>query len=147
MSESPGGRIALAAGCVVYRRDQAGTPLLLLIYDKYGRWTLPKGHLEPGETNQDAAVREVFEETGLTGELGPLIATVGYTVLSKRGRWRQKQVAFFLMRAHGFEARPQEAEGIGAAEWFAAAAALAQIGYPQIHAVLARALEMLPGAQ
>jgi 8-oxo-dGTP pyrophosphatase MutT (NUDIX family) len=51
----------LTAGCVVYRRDGAGAPLVLLIYDKYGRWTLPKGHLEPGETEQAAAVREVFE--------------------------------------------------------------------------------------
>jgi len=147
MSQTPSSRIDRAAGCVVYRRDRAGTPLVLLIYDKYGRWTLPKGHLEQGETDQSAALREVFEETGLTGELGPPIGSIGYTVLSKRGRPRPKQVAFFLMHAHGFEARPQHDEGISAVEWFAPAAALGQIGYPQIREVLARALEMLQGTQ
>jgi 8-oxo-dGTP pyrophosphatase MutT (NUDIX family) len=131
----------------VYRHNQAGTPLVLLIHDKYGRWTLPKGHLEAGETEQAAAVREVLEETGLTGELGPLIARIGYTVLSKRGRRRNKQVAFFLMLAHGFAARPQQDEGIAAVEWFAPNAALAQIGYPQVREVLVRALELLGGAQ
>jgi 8-oxo-dGTP pyrophosphatase MutT (NUDIX family) len=38
-----------AAGCIVYRYD-GGALLILLILDKYGRWTLPKGHLEPGES-------------------------------------------------------------------------------------------------
>jgi 8-oxo-dGTP diphosphatase len=137
----------LTAGCVVYRHNQAGAPLVLLIYDKYGRWTLPKGHLEAGETEQDAAVREVFEETGLTGELGPLIARIGYTVLSKRGRPRTKQVTFFLMLAHGFAARPQQDEGIAAVEWFAPDVALGQIGYPQVREVLARALDLLAGPQ
>ena len=143
MSQTPRSPIKLAAGCVVYRRDQAGAALVLLIYDKYGRWTLPKGHLEEGETEPAAAQREVLEETGVTGELGPLIGCIGYTVLSKRGLPRPKQVTFFLMRADGLEARPRSEEGIGAAEWFAPDAALERIGYPQVREVLARALEML----
>src|SRR5215217_8001007 len=87
----------LAAGCVVYRYDAAGAPLLLLIHDKYGRWTLPKGHLEEGESEQAAARREVFEETGLAGEPGALVARIVYTVRTKRGLERLKQVAFFLL--------------------------------------------------
>src|SRR5689334_24796212 len=132
-----------AAGCVVYRHDAAGALLLLLIHDKYGRWTLPKGHLEDGEDEQAAALREVLEETGLSGELGALVARIVYTVRSKRGLERIKQVAVFLLRADGFEARPQADEGIRSAEWFAPDAALARIGYPQVRDVLARALVML----
>jgi 8-oxo-dGTP diphosphatase len=133
-----------AAGCVVYRHDAAGAPLLLLIYDKYGRWTLPKGHLEDGETEQMAAVREVLEETGLSGELGGLVTRVVYTVRSKRGLKRLKQVAFFLLHVDSSEARPQIEEGISLAEWFAPEEALARIGYAQVRDVLARALTMLP---
>jgi 8-oxo-dGTP pyrophosphatase MutT (NUDIX family) len=144
MSQTSSLPLKRAAGCVVYRRDQAGAPMVLLIHDKYGHWTLPKGHLKDGETEQAAAQREVFEETGLTGELGPLIGSIGYTVLSKRGRPRPKQVTFFLMRADGLTASPQHEEGIGAAEWFAPDVALARVGYPQVRDLLARALEMLP---
>ena len=143
MNQSLSSPTKLAAGCVVYRYDPTGTPLLLLIHDQYGCWTLPKGHLEAGESEQAAAVREVLEETGLSGELGALVIRIVYTVRSKRGLERLKQVAFFLLRADSFEARPQAKEGISAAEWFAPEAALARIGYPQVRDVLARALTML----
>jgi 8-oxo-dGTP pyrophosphatase MutT (NUDIX family) len=143
ISDSP---TKLAAGCVVYRRDGAGAALVLLIHDKYGRWTLPKGHLEQGENAQDAAAREVLEETGLSGELGLPIGSIGYLVRSKRGQPRQKQVTFFLMRADGFEARPQAAEGISAAEWFTLDEALRRVGYPQVRDVLARGITMLADA-
>jgi len=143
MSESHIAPTKFAAGCVVYRYDAAGAPLLLLIHDKYGRWTLPKGHLEDGESEQAAARREVFEETGLSGDLGALVARIVYTVRSKRGLERLKQVAFFLLHANSSEARPQPEEGIRAAEWFAPDAALARIGYPQVRDVLAQAVAML----
>src|SRR5262245_47081337 len=99
-----------AAGCVVYRHDAAGALLVLLIHDKYSRWTLPKGHLENGESEQAAAVREVLEETGLSGQIGALVARIVYTVRSKRGLERIKQVAFFLLCADSSEARPQTDE-------------------------------------
>jgi 8-oxo-dGTP diphosphatase len=143
MSQIPGLATKLAAGCVVYRYAATGV-LLLLIHDQYGRWTLPKGHLEPGESEREAAEREVREETGISGELGELVARVVYPVRSKRGLERLKQVAFFLLRADSAEARPQAEEGISAAEWFAPEEALVQIGYPQVRDVLAQAVAMLP---
>lgn len=136
-------KIKRAAGCVVYRQDQAGALWLLLIRDKYGKWTIPKGHLEKGEDDPAAAVREVFEETGLHGELGPLISRIEYQVLSKKGARRLKQVAFFLMRTAEIDATPQAKEGISAAEWCAPDLALARIGYPQVRGVLEQALVLL----
>jgi len=143
MSQMPSSPTKLAAGCVVYRHDSTGAPLLLLIHDKYGRWTLPKGHLEVGESDQEAALREVHEETGVVGELGALVARIVYTVRSKRGLERTKQVTFFLLHADSFDTHPQGEEGISAAEWFTPEAALARIGYPQVRDVLAQALTML----
>ncbi len=132
-----------AAGCVVWRRGEAGAPELLLIHDQYGRWTIPKGHLEAGESEAEAAEREVWEETGVRGELGALVERIEYQVMSKKGQPRQKQVAFFLLRANAGEVVPQAEEGIAAAEWCAPANALARAGYPQVREVLARALELL----
>lgn len=133
-----------AAGGVVYRFNESGSPLILLIHDKYGSWTLPKGHLDDGESEQAAAIREVFEETSITGEPGPLVGEISYTVRTKKGNIRLKQVAFFLLRAVGDAAHPQAEEGISAAEWHTPAAALALIDYPQVRDILARALQMLP---
>jgi 8-oxo-dGTP diphosphatase len=143
MSQIPSLPPKLAAGCVVYRYDPAGALLLLLIQDKYELWTLPKGHLEAGESDQDAAVREVFEETRVVGELGALVARIVYTVHSKRGLERIKQVTFFLLHADSLDAYPQAEEGISAVEWCAPEDALARIGYPQVRDVLAQAITML----
>jgi 8-oxo-dGTP diphosphatase len=131
-----------AAGCVVYRYDDTGALEILLIHDKYSRWTLPKGHLEPGESEQDAAAREVLEETGVSGRLGSLVDRIDYIVRTKRGVERHKQVAFFLMHATRGDATPQTSEGISAAAWYGPAEALERIGYLQVRAVLARALQM-----
>jgi len=136
-------KVKRAAGCVVYRHDTAGALWLLLIHDRYGAWTLPKGHLKLGESDADAAAREVWEETGVRGQLGALVAEIEYSVLSKRGQPRLKQVAFFLMRADAAVATPRAEEGIRAAEWYLAEAALARLTYPQVRAIVEQALGML----
>jgi 8-oxo-dGTP diphosphatase len=58
-----------AAGGVVVRDGR----VLLVHRDRYDDWSLPKGKLEPGETWEDAALREVWEETGVRCTLGPFL--------------------------------------------------------------------------
>lgn len=53
------------AGGIVYRRDANGQVEILLIQDAKDRWTIPKGHIEEGETAQQTAKREIGEEAGL----------------------------------------------------------------------------------
>lgn len=134
--------ISDAAGCVVYRHDHGAVPQILLIRDQYGRWTIPKGHLDPGETEEQAAAREVEEETGVTGTLGAFIGVIVYTVLKRREEY-QKQVAFFLMHAMTYELTPQAAEGISAIGWFAPQGAIERVGYPQVREIVEQALRML----
>lgn len=53
------------SGGVVFRRNDKGGVEILLIQDAKNRWTIPKGHVEPGEEPKQTAEREIREETGL----------------------------------------------------------------------------------
>lgn len=136
----------LSAGGVVCCTDAAGEVLVLLIQDKQGVWTLPKGRLETGESEATAAQREVGEETGIVCAIGPLVQRVQYPIY-KNGAWRDKTVAYFLACAAYAAPTPCAAEGIGAAQWVAPAAALPLIGYAQVREVVRRALDLLKSTQ
>ena len=82
-----------AAGGVVWRRRDDEVQVLLVHRPKYDDWSLPKGKLEPGETHQQAAVREVLEETGLRCERGPELFESHYA----DGKGRPKVVRYWMM--------------------------------------------------
>ncbi|WAX55247.1 NUDIX hydrolase [Jatrophihabitans cynanchi] len=93
-----------AGGLVV---DLAGdVPLGALIgrTDRHGRllWSLPKGHIEQGETAEQAAVREVAEETGISGVIMGELGTIDFWFVAE-GRRIHKTVQHYLMRATGGE--------------------------------------------
>ncbi len=120
-------RIPHAAGCVIVR--QSDTQLLfLLIRDQYGHWTFPKGHLDDGETSEHAAVREVLEETGVTGELGPHITTIYYDV-TKKDRTFRKQVDWYILYTQQVAVSPQAEEGIYEYAWLPASLVSQRLGY------------------
>ena len=82
-----------AAGGVVTRRNE----VLVVHRPRYDDWSLPKGKVEPGETDQDAARREVEEETGYVCTLGDELITVRY--IDRKGR--HKQVRYWSMTVTG----------------------------------------------
>ncbi|MBV8597539.1 MAG: NUDIX hydrolase [Actinobacteria bacterium] len=82
-----------AAGGVVVRDGR----VLLVHRPQYDDWTLPKGKVEPGESWEDAALREVAEETGLECELGDEVGRTHYT----DSRGREKEVRYFRMTCTG----------------------------------------------
>lgn len=89
-----------------------------LMIHRNGRWDLPKGHWEPGETIEECAVREVGEETGVRGVriVRPLCET--FHAYPMRGRWELKRTRWFEMRFDGACAlSPQREEGIERVVW------------------------------
>lgn len=131
-----------SAGGVVYRR-LAGVVRYLLIRDPYGNWGLPKGHVEGAESPEEAARREVSEETGLPRpRVVRELPTIDWYFRS-RGRLIHKTCHFFLMESVAGEPVPQLAEGITDCVWEEAGSALRTITYDNARAVLRAATEAI----
>ena len=100
-----------AGGLVVDRTE--GTPRVALIgrLDRRGRllWSLPKGHVEAGETHEDAAVREVEEETGIKGRVLAALGTIDYWFVAEDRRIH-KTVHHYLLEAAGGELSDDDVE-------------------------------------
>ena len=132
-----------AGGVVV--RLLGGRLHVLLIRDPYGRWGLPKGHLEEGEGCVAAALREVCEETGLGDlELGPDLGEISWSFRADRALVR-KSCRFFLMRSALDEATPELSEGITECRWLVADEALEVISYRNARGVVERAIRCASG--
>jgi len=116
-----------AAGGIVIR-DGA---VLVVHRPEYGDWTLPKGKVDPGETWEEAAVREVEEEAGLRCELGEEVGRTHY--VDQRGR--EKEVRYFLMTAAG---EPTAQNEIDEVRWVPLAEAAATLSYERDVALLSR---------
>lgn len=94
----------------------------LLAIHRLGRWDLPKGKVEQGEPIEDAAVREVQEECGLSQiELGQHLCSSWHTY-ERKGIQHLKRTDWFLMKATASEAlSPQTEEDIDSVQWVDAA--------------------------
>ena len=99
---------------------------------------LPKGHLDGGETDEAAAVREVAEETGVKAELIEKLGDVEYSY-ERRGRRRNKRVAFYLFeyRSGSLENHDHEIEE---ARWMPLEQAAEELTYPGEREIVRRAM-------
>jgi 8-oxo-dGTP pyrophosphatase MutT (NUDIX family) len=100
-----------AGGFVLDRRGQRPKAALIARRDRRGRlvWSLPKGHIEAGETPEDAAVREVFEETGITGTILASLGTIDFWFMADDKRIH-KTVHHYLLEAQDVVLSDADAE-------------------------------------
>ncbi len=126
-----------AAGGAVWLRDPAGGLAVVLVHRAaYGDWSLPKGKVEAGETDEEAAIREVAEETSLVCRLGPELPSTRY----RDRRDRPKVVRYWVMTVVAGELAPQHE--VDDAQWLPLAAARDKLSYEHDRGVI----DALPGA-
>ena len=126
-----------AAGGVVLQKNQ------ILLIKRFGMYDLPKGHIEPNESIENCAIREVEEECGL--QQVKIIETLPATlhIYPMEKKWFLKKTDWFTMNCPlGINLTPQKEEGIEEAFWFPLAN-LAEIK-PHTYPSLAELLDKLP---
>ena len=138
MNEQAPMRHEKSCGAVVYRRE-GGQLLVLVEHMALGHCSIPKGHVEPGETEEETARREIREETALEVRLDTRFRR---TVTYSPAPGVSKDVVFFVAEALGTAVREQESE-VSRAEFLPADQAMAAMTYDSDRAVIAAARDYL----
>jgi 8-oxo-dGTP pyrophosphatase MutT (NUDIX family) len=132
--------VILAAGGLVWRVARWGRQIAVVHRPKYDDWTLPKGKLDAGESWQDAAVREVEEETGFRVRLGDFAGGCAY--LARRA---PKVVLYWHMEVDGEAAfAPEDPAEVDALEWLSPARARRRLTYRHERDVLVEGAASAP---
>jgi 8-oxo-dGTP pyrophosphatase MutT (NUDIX family) len=139
-----------SAGGLVYRRRAGGVEVILAArrhaQSQKLVWTIPKGHVEAGESSEEAALREVREETGIAAEVDAKLGDVTYWFARRDDRGEPvrifKRVRFFLMRAVGGRFADRDAE-MDAVRWFDLDEAVVTAAFENERALVRRAAEVL----
>lgn len=120
-----------ACGALIGRLDRRGRVL----------WSLPKGHVEPGESNEQAAAREVAEETGITGRVIAPLGTIDFWFVADGSRIH-KTVHHFLLLATGGELSDADIE-VHEVAWVPLAKLADRLFYPDERALVEKVPALL----
>jgi 8-oxo-dGTP diphosphatase len=129
-----------SGGAVISFRD--GAPFVALIATRNKtRWGLPKGAVAAGETSEQAALREVNEETGLEAKIVGPLDTIEY-FFRAGGTLIRKRVDFYLMNFTGGELKPQLSE-VDDVEWVELSEAIQRASFESEKKLLEMALQQI----
>lgn len=104
-------------------------------------WSLPKGHIEEGETPEVAAIREVQEETGIESEISKSLGVIDFWFMAG-GKRIHKTVHHFLFKETGGRITPQVSE-VDDVQWFPLDEIVERLAYPDEKKLIARSKELI----
>ena len=119
-------------GLLIARRDLKNQSRLI--------WSLPKGHIEEGETPEIAAIREVAEETGITSEIHRSLGVIDFWFMAS-GKRIHKTVHHFLFREVSGSLQPQVSE-VDDVAWIPLEEIISKLAYPDEKKLIARSGEL-----
>ena len=135
-----------SAGGAALRQTGSELSVALISTGNPPRWQLPKGLVDKGETPEQAAIREVREESGINSRVDKLIDKVEYWYQSKRGHERiryHKFVYFYLMWYESGDVTDQDNE-VNEARWVEVTEAISLRAFQSERAIVQRAVELVP---
>ncbi|AKD03249.1 NUDIX hydrolase [Pontibacter korlensis] len=135
----------VSSGGVAYHRGSSGVEVALISVGPQRRWQLPKGIVDPGETPEVTAVREVQEETGITTELLQKIDTIEYWYVGDKGKQRvrfHKLVHFFLLRYESGDIGKHDWE-VNEARWVSLKQAFEMLSFKSERQVVEKAIGLI----
>jgi 8-oxo-dGTP pyrophosphatase MutT (NUDIX family) len=119
-----------------------GSRILLISTQEGRRWQLPKGHIEKGETPEQAALREVREETGVTGRVVAPLSGVEYWFVEKGSRRVHKRVDYFLLSYVSGDTADFDTREVSGAEWFSWDEGIAKLSFENERKVVQQARQI-----
>ena len=132
-----------SAGGVIYKKNDSSIQIALISVRNGQAWCLPKGIVDKGETTEETAVREVREETGLTGRIIDVLGEINYWYFVREENIKcRKKVYFYLMEYVSGDTDDHDFE-VDEAGWFPLEIALEKVSYKGDRMVIEKAIEKL----
>jgi len=129
----------VSCGGIVIHRGK-----ILLLYKKIGNrsdgWVFPKGTVEEGETHEETALREVFEESGAKGTIMGYIGSYSYS-FRVHDQIIHKDVHWFLMQSQNYYSHPRQKEFFEDSGYYKYHEAIHLLSYPNEKQILEKAYE------
>jgi 8-oxo-dGTP diphosphatase len=133
----------VSSGGVIFRREGSNAEIALVAVKEGRVWSLPKGVVEKGEEPSQTAVREVWEETGLSGRIVKKIGDISYWYYIKDNNTKCRKTVHFYLLEYVSGTTSDHNREVDAAEWVPIDDALNRVSYKGDREIVQKAKEML----